>query len=130
MSAHVTHPTPYPDVNAVLHVLLSGVQTVLGNHFIGMYPSGSLASGDFAPQRSDIDFVVVTADELPYRERLGYSTPYHSRTDRRLEAGRSTVGAAGTWRALGSVNRTSLSVVTQYAIGRFERNAGLYPVHA
>ncbi|MEE8568489.1 MAG: nucleotidyltransferase domain-containing protein [Anaerolineales bacterium] len=65
MSAQVTHPTPYPDVNAVLHVLLSDVQTVLGNHFIGMYLSGSLASGDFAPQRSDIDFVVVTADDLP-----------------------------------------------------------------
>ena len=65
MSAHVTHPTPYPDVNAVLHVLLSGVQTILGNHFIGMYVHGSLASGDFDPQRSDIDSVVVTADELP-----------------------------------------------------------------
>ena len=66
MPAHVAHPTPYPDVNAVLHVLLSGVQAVLGDHFVGMYLSGSLASGDFAPQRSgDIDFVVVTVDELP-----------------------------------------------------------------
>lgn len=66
MSNHVAHPTPYPDVNTVLHVLLSGVQAVLGNHFIGMYLQGSLASGDFDPQRSaDIDFVVVTADELP-----------------------------------------------------------------
>jgi hypothetical protein len=64
MPDHVTHPTPYPDVNAVLHVLLSGVQTVLGDHFIGMYVYGSLASGDFNPQRSDIDFLVVTADEL------------------------------------------------------------------
>ncbi len=59
------HPTVYPDVNAVLHVLLSGVQAVLGNQFIGMYLYGSLASGDFDPQRSDIDFVVVTADVLP-----------------------------------------------------------------
>jgi hypothetical protein len=66
MPTHVTHPTPYPDVNAVLHVLLSGVQAILENHFIGMYLYGSLASGDFDPQRSgDIDFVVVTADELP-----------------------------------------------------------------
>ena len=65
MPAHVAHPTPYPDVNAVLHVLLSGVQTILGDHFIGMYVYGSLASGDFNPQRSDIDFLVVTADELP-----------------------------------------------------------------
>ena len=65
MSAHVTHPTPYPDVNAVLHMLLSSVQTILGDHFIGMYLYGSLASGDFDPHRSDIDFVVVSADELP-----------------------------------------------------------------
>ncbi len=65
MSTHITHPTPYPDVNAVLHALLSGVQTILENHFIGMYLYGSLASGDFDPQRSDIDFLVVTADELP-----------------------------------------------------------------
>ncbi|MGQ9631818.1 MAG: aminoglycoside adenylyltransferase domain-containing protein [bacterium] len=65
MVAHFTHPTPYPDVNAVLHILLSSVQTILGDRFIGMYLYGSLASDDFDPQRSDIDFVVVTADELP-----------------------------------------------------------------
>lgn len=60
-----THPTSYPDVNTVLHVLLKNVQTVLGNHFIGMYVYGSLASGDFDPQGSDIDFLVVTDDRLP-----------------------------------------------------------------
>lgn len=59
----VTHPTPYPDVNAVLHMLLSSVQTILGDHFIGMYLYGSLASGDF-DQSSDVDFVVVTYDEI------------------------------------------------------------------
>jgi hypothetical protein len=59
------HPTPYPDVNAVLHLLLSSVQAIIGEHFIGLYLYGSLASGDFDPQRSDIDFVVVTADRLP-----------------------------------------------------------------
>lgn len=64
MPAHVTHPTPFPDVNAVLHALLSRVRTVLGHHFVGLYVHGSLAGGDFEPQRSDIDFVVVTDDEL------------------------------------------------------------------
>ncbi len=59
------YPTPYPDVNAVLHTLLSGVQTILGPRFVGMYLYGSLAGGDFDPQRSDVDFVVVTADVLP-----------------------------------------------------------------
>ena len=56
--------TPFADVNAVLHVLLTGVQAVLGHRFVGMYLFGSLASGDFAPQRSDVDFVVVTDGEL------------------------------------------------------------------
>ena len=65
MTQHVTHPTPYPAINAVLHLLLSDVRTVLGDHFVGMYVHGSLASGDFAPQRSDVDFLVVTADRLP-----------------------------------------------------------------
>lgn len=50
----------------MLHVLLTGVRTVLGDHFVGMYLYGSLASGDFDPRRSDIDFV-ATAEELPDR---------------------------------------------------------------
>lgn len=61
----MTHPTPYPDINAMLDTLLSGVQAILGPHFVGLYLYGSLASGDFDPQRSDVDFVVVTADVLP-----------------------------------------------------------------
>ncbi len=56
-------PTPYPDVNAVLDVLLPGVQAILGEHFIGLYLYGSLAGGDFDEQ-SDVDFVVVMDDEI------------------------------------------------------------------
>ncbi len=57
-------PTSYPDVNAVLHDFLANLRTILGDHFRGMYLSGSLALGDFAAQRSDIDFVVVTDADL------------------------------------------------------------------
>ena len=57
-------PTPYADVNAALHDLLASVRTVLGDHFRAMYLSGSLALGDFAPDRSDIDFIVVTDADL------------------------------------------------------------------
>jgi hypothetical protein len=60
-----TNPTAYPDINAVLHLLLTNVQAALGDHFVGLYLHGSLASGDFDPARSDIDFVVVTAGALP-----------------------------------------------------------------
>jgi predicted nucleotidyltransferase len=39
------------------------MQAVLRDRFIGLYLGGSLALGDFDPQRSDIDFVAVTVDE-------------------------------------------------------------------
>ena len=61
----MTMPTPYLDVNVVLDVLLSSVRDILGDYFVGLYLYGSLASGDFDPLRSDIDFVVVTTAELP-----------------------------------------------------------------
>lgn len=60
-----TNPTPYPDVNAVLHRLLAEVQAVLGERFVGLYLYGSLAGGDFDPTSSDIDFVVVTDGDIP-----------------------------------------------------------------
>lgn len=58
------HPTPYPGVNRILQELVAGARDVLGERFVGLYLSGSLAGGDFDPGTSDIDFVVVTADEL------------------------------------------------------------------
>jgi len=58
-------PTPYTAINALLSDLLSRVQQLLGKQFIGLYLYGSLASGEFGPQRSDIDFLVVTSEQLP-----------------------------------------------------------------
>ncbi len=58
------NPTPYPDVNEVLHILLTSTHKILGNQFIGIYLYGSLSSGDFNPESSDIDFLVVTTDAL------------------------------------------------------------------
>jgi hypothetical protein len=56
--------TPYPEINSVLQELLSGVRAILGRRFVGMYLDGSLAIGDFEPDKSDLDFVVVTDGEL------------------------------------------------------------------
>lgn len=58
-------PTPYPDVNTLLHALLDGVRAALGPRFIGMYLYGSLSLGDFDPASSDVDFLVVTTEQLP-----------------------------------------------------------------
>ena len=57
--------TPYEDVNQILNLLLENVQEGLGEQFVGMYLYGSLSSGDFNPESSDLDFCVVTQDHLP-----------------------------------------------------------------
>jgi predicted nucleotidyltransferase len=59
-----TKPTPYADVNELLGLLLLNVKKILGHQFVGMYLYGSLASGDFDPETSDIDFLVVTTGTL------------------------------------------------------------------
>ena len=56
--------TPYPEINSLLQELLSGVRAILDRRFVGMYLDGSLAIGDFEPDKSDLDFVVVTDGEL------------------------------------------------------------------
>ena len=55
--------TPYDDLNAVLHVVVTGVQKALGATFIGAYLQGSFAVGDF-DEHSDVDFIVALHDEL------------------------------------------------------------------
>ncbi|MDQ2809764.1 MAG: DUF4111 domain-containing protein [Chloroflexota bacterium] len=65
MSAILPQPTPHAEVNAVLQQLMPQVQSILGPQFLAMYLYGSLALGDFTLTRSDIDFVVVTATDLP-----------------------------------------------------------------
>ena len=57
-------PTPYQEVNEVLCLLLIHVKEILGEQFVGMYLYGSLSGGDFNPETSDIDFLVVTANVL------------------------------------------------------------------
>jgi hypothetical protein len=58
------HPTDDRAINALLCELLVGAQAALGDAFVGLYLHGSLAYGDFAPTRSDIDFLVVTKEAL------------------------------------------------------------------
>jgi hypothetical protein len=58
-------PTAYQDVNRFLSLLLANLQTLLQEQLVGLYLGGSLALGDFDPQRSDIDFIAVTVDDVP-----------------------------------------------------------------
>jgi len=56
--------TPVPELDTLLHDLLGHVRTIFGPLFVGMYLDGSLATGDFEPDRSDVDLVVMTAGML------------------------------------------------------------------
>jgi hypothetical protein len=58
------NPTQYSDINSLLQELLSGVRAILADQFVGLYLYGSLSSGDFDQDRSDVDFVVVTNEEV------------------------------------------------------------------
>jgi hypothetical protein len=73
-------PTPYTDVNAVLHGFATDLRAILGNHFRGMYLTGSLAVGDFDPHTSDIDFIVLTRSMLS-DDRIEALRDMHNRFD-------------------------------------------------
>ena len=80
MSNQLSYQSPYPEVNALLNVLLPAVQAILGNRFVGLYLHGSLAYGGFNPETSDIDFLVVKIGDpvLQIRQanvRDGFSLP-------------------------------------------------------
>jgi hypothetical protein len=57
------HPTPFPELNAVLSELVTGVQSILVDNFLAAWLQGSFAVGDF-DQHSDVDFVIVMEREL------------------------------------------------------------------
>lgn len=56
--------TPYPEVDAILAEALAGVEGALGGELVGMYVGGSLATGAFDPETSDVDFLVVTESDV------------------------------------------------------------------
>lgn len=63
MSILMTRSTPYSDLNQVLHQLVTSIEAVLADNFIGAYLQGSFALGDF-DIHSDVDFIVVIGKEL------------------------------------------------------------------
>lgn len=67
MLPDLVQPTPYPEINAVLEALATEAQAILGRGLVGVYMVGSLSMGDFDPQRSDIDLIIVT--DAPVEER-------------------------------------------------------------
>jgi hypothetical protein len=64
ISVNPTGPTSYEDVNTILHLMCRKVQAILSTELVGFYLYGSLSLGDFDSTSSDIDFLIVTAEDV------------------------------------------------------------------
>lgn len=72
------------EVSELLDDLLFAVQTELDQAFVGLYVRGSLVLGDFDPETSDVDFLVVTEERLDDAQFAALHAMH-----RRLEGSRS-----------------------------------------
>jgi Nucleotidyltransferase domain len=104
-------PTRYADLNRVLAEFVAGLQTVLGLNLYGAYLQGSFAVGD-ADEYSDVDFIVVTYDDLSLRPSEGRCSGCTHASSNWKRAGPST------WKA-----RTSRSAVCAAWISRVLRSS-------
>jgi len=74
--------TPYPAINTLLSEWVAGVKRLLGGKLVGLYLSGSLAYGDFVPERSDIDLQAVVQSPL-IEDELRSAEQMHKDIERR-----------------------------------------------
>jgi hypothetical protein len=74
--------TPYPAINTLLAEWVDGLKHLLGKSIVGLYLSGSLAYGDFVPERSDIDLQAIVRGHLT-EDQLGSIERLHREMERR-----------------------------------------------
>jgi len=73
--------TPFPELNAILAELVDTARAVLAGNFVGAYLQGSFALGD-ADEHSDVDFLVVTEDEVTPEQQDRLATMHAAFPDR------------------------------------------------
>ncbi len=56
--------TPHRDINRLLESLLSRMRRILQEKLVGLYLYGSLTTGDFDPESSDIDLLAATSTDI------------------------------------------------------------------
>lgn len=61
-------PKHYSEVDDLVHLLLAKHKEVLGEKLVGMYIFGSLVTGDFDYETSDIDTVITTSSDINEKE--------------------------------------------------------------
>lgn len=99
----VTGATHHPEVNELLDALTDGLRGVLGNQLVGAYLFGSSTTDEF-DRESDVDVVVVTADEIP------------DETFAALQAMHARIAAIDSWCA----TQMEVSYIPKRAIRRYD----------
>ena len=56
--------TPFPDINRLLESLLSRIRHIFQESLVGLYLYGSLTTGDFDPESSDIDLLAAISSDV------------------------------------------------------------------
>jgi len=56
--------TPYANINRLLESLLSRIRRIFHERLVGFYLYGSLTTGDFDPDSSDIDLLAVISSQI------------------------------------------------------------------
>src|SRR5947209_587760 len=85
--------TQHVDINELLELLLGRIQAILGKKLIGLYIFGSLVTGDFDYESSDIDLVVALSADLDEKEFESIKMMHadialiHKKWEGRIEAG-------------------------------------------
>ena len=98
------NPTPYANINTLLESLLSGIETILGKKLVGLYLYGSLVTGDFDHENSDIDLLAATSTDLDEKEFDALQKMHHDFVhknkswDERIEVAYLSITALKTYK--------------------------------
>src|SRR3990172_7166249 len=106
--------TLYADINRLLEGLLSRMRHILQEKLAGLYLYGSLTTGDFDPESSDIDLLAATSSDVSGTEfdalramHLDFARD-NSGWEDRVEVAYLSVMALRTFRA----ERSPIAVIT------------------
>ncbi len=97
--------TSYTDINRLLESFLSHIQQIFQEKLVGLYLYGSLTTGDFDPDSSDIDLLAVTSSQITAPEFNALRAMHRDFTrdnpewEDRIDAVYLTVAALRTFRS-------------------------------
>jgi predicted nucleotidyltransferase len=97
-------PTSHPHINDLLTILLAQMQAILKQKLVGLYLYGSLVTGDFDDNASDVDLLAAVSSDIDATEFAALKKMHHDivlqdgRWDNRLEIAYLSLAALKTFK--------------------------------